>query len=406
MNKEDKIRIKKLKKEKKYNEIYIEYGQKEYLKNIPSKVKRKELKFLKKEGRYQDIYNKYGNEEYCKILNRAMFKEIRETRGISKALLWELKIFFKIIVETPLVTASAFAVVYSIKGNIELQYNEIKYKNEIELYNNKINDYADEVNSMDLSDTQIFMKVMDDMWGNIKGYKNPEKDIYGFLELDLASEDGYGVCRNMASDVAKKLNAIDSRYHARTMAVYVGENERYKVANIYRNIIENNESNSDIEKVMNENMEKIFGNHMVTIVDVPEDNLIIVLDPTNPGIGIYKDGEIYMLNSRLEEGTEFESKEVTNCFFSGKKNGELETVMSFYESFKNSELTKEEIEEKYGIEAQNRALEEVRQMSLSQQDKFRDEYKVDVNQIDNELDKIEQEREMQKIITNVQQERE
>ena len=37
---------------------------------------------------------------------------------------------------------------------------------------------------------------------------------------------------------------------------------------------------------------------MVTLVDVPSDELTVVLDPTNPGIGIYKDGKIIMFNRK------------------------------------------------------------------------------------------------------------
>ena len=413
MNKEDKLRIKELKKQKKYDEIYVEYGQKAYLKNVPSKVKAAELKQLKKEGRYEDIYNKYGNDEYGKIVSKAMYKEIKEAKGITKALLWKLKLFLKIGVETTLFTASTMATGFLISGELELNYNEIKYKNEIEQYNNNIEEYAKEVNSMNLNDVQVFMKVMDDMWGSIKGYKTPEKDIYGFSELDIATPEGYGVCRNFASDVAKKLNAINPEYNARTMTVYMGDNNRYQVANIDRNIIENNEtvteneeskSDFNVENELIEDITKVLGNHMVTFVDVPEDNLIIVLDPTNPGIGIYKDGEIYMQNSRLEKGTDFEAKEITNSFVSGKHDGGLETVKSFFESFKDSKLTAEEIEAKYGIEAQNRALEEVRQMSASEQDKFREEYKVDVEQIDRAIDEIEEERKLQNNLTNIREE--
>ena len=410
MNKEDKLRIKELKKQKKYNEIYAEFGQKAYLKYVPSKEKRAVLRKLKKERGYEDIYNIFGEEEYNKILAKAMYNDIKEAKGTPKALLWRLGHALKLASAETLLIAATASTTLAVASDKEIKDNSIKYENEIEAYNQKINDYAKTVQNMNLSDTQIFMKVMDDMWSEMQGYKAPEKDIYGFYELDVATPEGYGVCRNYASDVAKKLNAINPAYNARTMKVYMGDNERYTIANIDRNIIESNETVREKDNEMNlsndeiNELTEVIGNHAVTFVDVPEDNLIIVLDPTNPGIGIYKDGKIYMQNSRLENGTDFEAKEVVNAFFSGERGGMEHTIYTYLASFKDSKLTAEEIEAKYGIEAQNRALEEVRQMSASEQDKFREEYKVDVEQIDRAIDEIEEERKLQNNITNIKRE--
>ena len=127
---------------------------------------------------------------------------------------------------------------------------------------------------MYLSDIQIFMKVMDDMWGSIQGYKTPEKDIHGFLELDLANEDGYGVCRNMASDVARKLQEINPDYNARTIAVYIEDG--FKIADIERTVLETNETvQEDSSEEQEQNsiisaIQNFVGNHMVTLVDVKE----------------------------------------------------------------------------------------------------------------------------------------
>ena len=419
MNKEDKLRIKELKKEKRYNEIYAEFGQKAYLKNMPSKIQRKELRKLSKEGKFIDIYNKYGEEKYNNYLAKAEYRERKDAKGKFSAIIWDIKRRLGIV---SLSTTLAAGTLGSLATGALLEYtdnqskeNAIKYASEIEAYNNKINEYAKEVQSMNLTDVQVFMKVTDDMWGSIKGYKSPEKDLRGYLELDLADEDGYGVCRNMASDVARKLNAINPEYNARTMTVYVGEDGWHHVANVKRNIIEENntvaEEKNEEEKDTTEDVTEKFdftkytGNHEVTLIDIKEDNLILVLDPTNPGIGIYKDGDILMLDGK-DNLVSFDSKEYTEAVaIRGGLEGLDNTIVDYIRSFGNSKVDIEEIRNRYGIEAQNRALEEVRQMSLSQQDKFRDEYKVDVNQIDNELDKIEQEREMQKIITNVQQER-
>ena len=408
MDKSSKDRIKEYKKQGKYNEIYLEFGQKEYLRNVPSKIKNAELKQLKKEGRYEDIYNKYGEEEYNKVLVKAMYNEIKETKGTPKALLWRIGHALKFASAETLVIAATATASFNLASDLEIKTNSIKYENEIETYNKKINDYAKNVQDMKLTDVQTFMKVMDDMWSEMQGYKAPEKDIYGFYELDIATPEGYGVCRNFASDVAKKLNAINPKYNARTMKVYMGDNDRYMVANIDRNIIENNETVREKDNELNlsdegiDKLTEVLGNHAVTFVDIPEDNLIVVIDPTNPGIGIYKDGEIYMQNSRLEKETDFESKEVVNAFLSGEYGGMAHTVYTYLASFKDSKLTAEEIESKYGIEAQNKALDEVRAMSKNKEQSFKDGYKVDVEEIDRQIDEIEQQRNNQKQNEDIQ----
>ena len=83
----DKEEIKKLKKDKNYEEIYQKYGQKVYIKNVSSRYKKEDLKKLSKEGRYMDIYNKYGRDTYNKYLVQAQAREIRETKGLLSSIL-------------------------------------------------------------------------------------------------------------------------------------------------------------------------------------------------------------------------------------------------------------------------------------------------------------------------------
>jgi hypothetical protein len=266
-----------------------------------------------------------------------------------------------------------------------IKNNAIEYAADIEQYNNKINKYAKEINAMNLTDVQVFMKVMDDMWGSIKGYKTPELNLSGFYELDLATEEGYGVCRNMASDVAKKLNAINPEYNARVMPVGMGDTY-YQIANITRTVLQDNETVSEHEGEENESspdiLSKIFGNHMVTLVDVKEDNLTLVLDPTNPGIGIYKDGDIIMLNpvhdASSNDKIEYEAKEYTSAVIIRGEGmqGVVDTIKDYFSTYEDANLTFEQIEEKYGLEAQNTALDEVREMSKTEQEKFADSLKV------------------------------
>ena len=200
----------------------------------------------------------------------------------------------------------------------------------------------------------------------------------------------------MASDVAKKLNAINPEYNARIIVVKMGNSGSYQIANIDKNIIQTNideniiKTNSTVVAPNEENkkeikLKNIFGNHVVTLVDLNQYNLTLVLDPTNPGIGIYKNGQIIMLNSADENGLKFESKEyVSAVFYKGGIDGITNTIGDYIQSYKNPKLSLEEIEEKFGLEAQNKALDEVRTMKENQtkENTFKENLKV------NELDKI------------------
>lgn len=361
-------KVAKLKSEEKYDEIYLQFGSKIYNRNVPKKYRKQDLKKLTEEGRYLDIFHKYGEDEYNKILIKSMYNEIKANKGIIRAIIWRAKqhIFngLQILGISTALLLPIGTTGIAIEASEQIDNNSTEYKQQISEYNKRIDDYANEIQSMKLEDLEIFMKVMDDMWGSIKGYGEPEKDIMGFFELDLATEDGVGVCRNMASDIAKKLNAIDPKYNARIMNVYLGEDGDYQIADIKRNIIESNDTvvgeESEIADDMLDNIVKVVGNHMVTLVDIPEEKLTLVLDPTNPGIGVYQNGKIIMLNSDSENGKNYSAKEFANVVFINGIDSGTTVAEGYISSFQRPNLTMEEIKEKYGVDAQNKALEEVR----------------------------------------------
>lgn len=397
MDKETKYKIKQLKKQKKYDEIFINYGRKEYIKNIPRSYRKKEIKKLKSEGRYEDIFSKYGEEEYNKILLHACIQEMKEAKGSLRAYSWgilqRIKMFTKKVgIYTASILLECSAILIEA-GQEKIDENGIKYEKEIENYNENISQYAEEVKKMHLSDLQIIMKVMDDMWNNTQGYGTPQKDIYGYLELDLATKDGYGVCRNMASDMAKKLNQINPKYNARTMFVTMGEEGNYYLADIETKMVEFNENIEEdgrgvhqtlnenirqekeksipelIGEVMEEGAKNVIGNHMITLIDIPEEGVILVADPTNPSIGLYKNGKIKMFNS----GKEYVTNEGSNMLFNGYEG--LETVGDFIDSFTN-ESSYEKLKEEYGLEQQNEALEYVRNFKNKEKE-YKQSLKVD-----------------------------
>lgn len=310
--------IRKLKQEKKYDQIFIDYGRLAYENYVPIQYRAEDLSKLIKEKRYEEIFNKYGEKIYKEIAEKSMFKEIKAAKGNIRAILWKIRHEVKKLGIRLGVAFLGITAISSTENHLVIQVNKVKYESEIEEYNKKISDYAKKINSMNLSDIQIFMKVIDDMWNNIKGYARPEKNIWGYLELDLATEEGYGVCRNMASDIAKKLNEINPEYNARTINVKINKDGIYEIADVNVKILnhgqeiqneEEKEKVFDFDKIITD----ISGNHVVTLVDLQKDNITLVLDPTNPGIGIYKNGKITMFNSDKENGIKFIPKEYSTA---------------------------------------------------------------------------------------------
>lgn len=402
-----KEEIKKLKEEKRYEEIYQKFGMREYKKNTPFLYRKKDISRLTKEGKYEDIFNKYGKKEYDSKLSQAKYNDIKMEKGIANAILWRINRNIKRIGLYLGIASSALTLSVPGINATTVKENGIKYEKDIEKYDEKIRSYADEVNKLKLNDVQVFMKVIDDMWSGIKGYKDPERDIIGYLELDLANEDGYGVCRNMANDIAKKLNEINPDYNARTMVVEMAHEGKYETADIERNVIDDNETvaNNSERESDSDKMADILGNHMITLVDVKADNLIVVLDPTNPGIGIYQNGKIKMLNSVKGNELNFDTRRMTTAVFSNGYKESVETVTDYAESYKKSKLTPEQIEEKYGLAAQNEALKEVRKIEQrvendkkkTQKEKFREGLRVEsLDQIKQKQKLNEEEKDMER----------
>jgi len=367
LSKEDINDIKKLKEQQNYDEIYKKYGRNVYIKYVPKKYRKVELKKLKKEKRYFDIYNKYGESYYNKILLKAYFEENKEARGslyaIRKDFSMRMKKFFvrSAIVGSGVLSTGAFGVHKLHEGSKQLiQSNSVEYADKINSYMEELRNYTDEVvSNNEYDDVELFMRLYQDMWEKNQ-YKNPDNEIQGFLELNMGiNEEGYGVCRNMASDLAKKLNEINPKYNAKTLIVYK-DMKSMKRANIDRKI---DSTTIQTQEEQNKNHivevnKYIYGNHMITLVDIEKDNVTLALDPTNPSIGVYKDGKITFFNKDVNDNTITYKIRYNQEYILG--TSEISDEFADYKkSFRKSNLTMEELNEKYGLEKQNKAIKKI-----------------------------------------------
>ncbi len=369
MKLEDYIIIAKLINEKKYNDIYVRYGKQCFLDFTSYSYQKEELNNLLKNGRFLDIYEKYSTSTYNKYLKKMTKIDIKNELGknsIKYIIFEKLKNKLRLIKQNTVIGLATLSTIsiclaaeISTSFDTIINNNSIKYENEINDYNQEIKEYAEYIKSLKLSDLETIIKVINDMWSNIDGYKTPDDyDIIGYHRLSLYI-DGYGVCRNMADDFTARINAINPDYEACNFYVYISNSE---LNDIERNIINENDTVMQIDSenknnYINEFSKKIIGNHLVTCMKIKNDNAILIVDPTNPSIGLYQNGKTYMFNNTIDG---IENKPVGNIL-SGIKNR-----INYLKKLKDSYIINSNydyLNKKYNIENQNKALKKIKEYS-------------------------------------------
>lgn len=380
MTEDEKSILEQLKKDKDYEQIFRQFGQKEFLRNVDRKYKKQDIKKLQKEGKFEDIYVKYGKRTYNKDLRRFKQKEIEDVYGkrsiqaiigriklAGAAFLTALGIGSPIGIASSGITTTLNAANHTIQNAEDFrEESEENYKEEIQEYEEAIQEYAENINKLNLTDLETIMKVQEDMWATIKGYDNPEIDIAGCQGLDIWIGKK-GVCRNMADDVARKLNAINPEYNARICSVKSEENN-LQFADINRIAFDLDETRKEggyiglevyLPNYMNheDKLEAINSNHEIVLVDIPEDNLTLVIDPTNAVLGTFQNGKIHILNISTEQKEDKTKRKIWCDLMRREDISAWDIPKEYAKSFLPTKLSKEEIEEKYGVEAQNAALD-------------------------------------------------
>lgn len=238
--KDIKKEVKLLAKQGYFDDIYQQYGSKYFRKYVSRKYKRKDIKRLESQGKYFDIYEKYGEKklDYLSIRAKDIEYEVGRERSLPIKI---LRAGRKIMRGYICVSAMKAGILLGWAGTTDVTkiQNSQKYAKEIDAYKEKIKDYSKRFDIHTQSDMEIIMRVMKDMHKTIRGYGEPKIDAKGYEGMDVMDEDGMGVCRNMAENVADKLNAINPDYNARTIVLYAKEGD-YEGAKISHNSIEGN----------------------------------------------------------------------------------------------------------------------------------------------------------------------
>ena len=221
-------------------------------------------------------------------------------------------------------------------------------------YERYVDDYLESIDFTGLSDLEIFMKLMQYEHQEML-YGTPKQEITGYYRVQML--DGKGVCRNIADDLAYRLNLINPEYNAKMICVnssygnWVKNNDKMQIAPDYNF---NNEEIDNDNKGLEEIKKRLFPNHAVTMINIPGEDYSLILDPTNSGIGVISNGKIDMFNSDNES---YYVTELANALLMGydiRFSTELNELKSY---FTNHSL--EELNELYGLDAQNEAIKKL-----------------------------------------------
>lgn len=372
LSKADKKKIKSMKKAKDFEGIYREYGSSIYLHLATHKYLHQDLKRLKKDGRYEDINNKYGEKEYEKTLMSAKFRDVyTETGSRIKAYHKSYGIKHRRRLALLVLSLGIFAKLadYELGANRSFEY--VANIERLNQYEAQVREDLSSYDFDNMDDLEIVVTLVNDMWNRIDGYKTPDTgdEVLSLSRLYLY-EHNYGICRNMSDDLAYRLNAINPAYNARNICVKCNGNG-WTAADYDIKILEglNNTTVSqtgdeaniyvDNRNLLDKMSDQVFPDHAVTVFDLQDYNITLVVDPTNGGIGMFKNGRIEMFNANTSDNKEavrLDYRGLFNFLFYGLDET-VENSKDFLGSYFTGSYSK--YNSIYGLDSQNRVLDEI-----------------------------------------------
>lgn len=311
---------------------------------------------LLKSKNYDEIYKRYGKFMYKLFEISRISQEVKYEGGknfddLKQIIDVHLKeiVYFCIIYLSYLFLAMPNDVQKDIKATARNE--NIDRISEYERY---VDDYLESIDFTGLSDLEIFMKLMQYEHQEML-YGTPEQEITGYYRVQML--DGKGVCRNIADDLAYRLNLINPEYNAKMICVnssygnWIKNDDKMQIDPDYNF---NNEEIDNDNKGLEEIKKRLFPNHAVTMINIPGEDYSLILDPTNSGIGVISNGKIDMFNSDNEN---YYVTELSNALLMGydiRFSTELNELKSYF-----TKHSLEELNELYGLDAQNEAIKKL-----------------------------------------------
>lgn len=323
------------------------------------KIRFKDIKIISqllKSKNYDEIYKRYGKFMYKLFEISRISQEVKYEGGtkfddLKQIIDVHLKeiFYFCVIYLTYLFLAMPNDVQKDIKATARSENID-----KISEYEKYVDDYLESNDFTGLSDLEIFMKLMQYEHQEML-YGTPKQEITGYYRVQML--DGKGVCRNIADDLAYRLNLINPEYNAKMICVnssygnWVKNDDKMQIAPDYNF---NNEEIDKDNKELEEIKKRLFPNHAVTMINIPGEDYALILDPTNSGIGVISNGKIDMFNSDNEN---YYVTELANALLMGydiRFSTELNELKSYF-----TKHSLEELNELYGLDAQNEAIKKL-----------------------------------------------
>lgn len=278
-------------------------------------------------------------------------KEKKETKNVVSRIIRALMISLGIMVAVPTLPA--------VSGEQKKFQSRIEHKKEIQKYNKTIIEHAEKIKKFNLTNFEVIMKVMADLQDEMVGYGKPLIDAYGYMGMDI-TENGIGFCRNQADYVADLLNEINPDFNAVITNVYMDTEINMQPTEIERKVIQDDEYRFKNPNILGEH---IMGNHQIVEIEMPGENTILLVDPTNVALGYVNDGKYYLFST--EKGDGYEVRPLGQFTLGIEES--IDYIEMMYKSRK-SDLTFEEAAEKYGVEQQNDTLAALRRNGIIKSD--------------------------------------
>ena len=265
----------------------------------------------------------------------------------KKYKLKKVKMAGLVVASTVFLSSTFYSGIESSKNNI---YKE--HKEEIISYDENLEKYAAKYDTDKMSNMEIIMSVMNDIRSNTRyGINDDIEEINGYGRLVLDDSNDIGVCRHMADKFTTTMNMINPEFEAFNLCVYLNtECKTYTLCNIdrpfYDDVVNNDEENSNSKNA----------NHMVTVLKPIGEECFLVVDVTNPSIGVINDGNIYMFNTN--DYTFIEYRPIAQFIMSINNSFSIANKDIALSYIQNIDLDK--LNDEYGLENQNKVLENIK----------------------------------------------
>ena len=341
--------------------------------------KKKIIKKLLKENRYFDIGEKYPTRiNFRKVMK---FESKIETGKKYNDLSYKIRdlivyknfslkrVTYKLAKDALGLTGAIFLPFIIVSASYSKMVDEQNTQN-IEIiteYDNELKEYASKYNTDTMSTMDIIMSVMNDIRSNTEyGFDFEGEEIGNSYRLILNESNDVGVCRHMADKFTTTMNMIDPKFEARNLYVHLSHEcntltlcdvENPFSEGFKKQLAKEKEKNKEEEKDLKTKLEdKIIANHLVTVLKPIDENYYLVVDVTNPSIGILKNGKIYMFNSNDYSFIEYRPyhqllMNTDDSYYVIKKD----LILSYFQNYNLDRL-----DEVYGLDTQNKVLEKIK----------------------------------------------